>query len=455
MNTVLSARPQRAGRFSPMAKVAAGVLFLGALACAPQPASAQFVQQGAKLVGTGNIGDSGQGSAVALSADGNTLITGAPNDNSGAGAAWVFTRSRGVWTQQTELIANDAVGNAQQGIAVALSADGSTAIVGGVGDNNNAGAAWIFTQSGGVWTQQGSKLVGSGAVNDAHGAFQGSAVALSADGNTAIVGDNDGFGAAWVFARSDGVWTQQSTKLTGSGTAGGPFGIEQGYAVALSADGGTAIVGGPHDDTKVGAVWIFTQSGGVWTQHGTKLVGTGAGGAAEQGWSVALSGDGNTLLVGGPNDSSGAGAAWVFTQSGGVWTQQAKLLGATALGPSDEGYAVALSGDGNTALVGGIGDNSGVGAVWVFAQSGGVWNQIGPDLVGNGNLGAANQGQAVALTDGGNTLIVGGPGDIPASARPGCSCAPTRPTPTTSTTTISATFSGAAPAPRPPRWRCG
>ena len=68
---------------------------------------------------------------------------------------------------------------------MSLSADGNTAIVGGDDDNGDAGAAWVWTRSGGVWTQQGTKLVGSGAVGTA---AQGSSVSLSADGNTAIVG---------------------------------------------------------------------------------------------------------------------------------------------------------------------------------------------------------------------------------------------------------------------------
>ena len=108
-----------------------------------------------------------QGCSVALSADGNTAIVGGPNDNSGIGAAWVFTRSGGVWTQQgIKLVGTGAIGAAGQGNSVALSADGNTAIVGGPGDNSDTGAAWVFTRSGGVWTQQGSKLVGTGAVGN-------------------------------------------------------------------------------------------------------------------------------------------------------------------------------------------------------------------------------------------------------------------------------------------------
>ena len=147
-------------------------------------------------------------------ADGNTAIVGGSDDNSGIGAAWVFTRSGGVWTQQgSKLVGTGAVGTGQQGSSVALSADGNTAIVGGLGDNSGIGASWVFTRSGGVWTQQGSKLVGAGAVGTA---LQGCSVALSADGNTAIVGgpeDNSRVGAAWVFARAPVPFSAFSARL--------------------------------------------------------------------------------------------------------------------------------------------------------------------------------------------------------------------------------------------------
>ena len=219
------------------------VLIFGTLLFSSQLALAQFSQQGPKLVGTLATGSAGQGTSVALSADGHTAIVGGPNDNSGAGAAWIFTRSRGVWTQQgSKLVGTGAVGNAAQGTSVALSADGRTAIVGGPNDNSGAGAAWVFTRSGGVWTQQGDKLVGTGAVGSA---VQGTSVALSAEGRTAIVGgpnDNTNTGAAWVFTRSEGVWTQQGDKLVGTGAVGAAV---QGTSVALSAEATLAIVGGP------------------------------------------------------------------------------------------------------------------------------------------------------------------------------------------------------------------
>src|SRR5206468_12107718 len=120
----------------------------------------------------------------------------------------------------TQLLDSTLLRTTLQGSSVSLSADGNTGIIGGYGDNSNAGAAWVWTRSGGVWTQQGTKLVGSGASGKAG---QGTSVALSADGNTAIVGgplDNSSVGAAWVWTRSAGVWTQQGGKLVGSGAAG-------------------------------------------------------------------------------------------------------------------------------------------------------------------------------------------------------------------------------------------
>ncbi len=89
-------------------------------------------------------------------------------------------------------------------------------------------------------------------------------------------------------------------------------GAQQGFSVALSSDGNTAIVGGFADSSSAGAAWVFTRTGGVWAQQGAKLVGTGAVGNANQGRSVALSSDGNTAIVGGGNASVSVGAAWVF-----------------------------------------------------------------------------------------------------------------------------------------------
>ncbi|MBS0618464.1 MAG: hypothetical protein JSR44_09760 [Spirochaetes bacterium] len=370
------------------------------------PSAGGWSQQGTKLVGTGNIGAAWQGLSVAISADGNTALIGGNNDNASQGAAWIFTRSGSVWVQQgSKLIVTDNIGVPSFGASVALSADGTTALVGGVRDNSNQGASWVFTRSGSVWTQQGSKLVGTGNIGTA---MQGNSVALSANGNTAIVSgnaDNSYQGAVWVFIRNNGTWTQQGSKLVGSGAVGTP---NQGYKVSLSADGNTAVVGGVGDNSNQGAAWIFTQSNGTWTQQGTKLVGTGAVGAAWQGTRTAISSDGNTVLIGGYSDNTNQGAVWVFTRSSGIWSQQgSKLVGSGNTGAAWQ-TSVALSADGNTALIGGYRDNGDVGAIWIFIRGGGIWSQQGSKLVGTGNIGAAYQGYSVALSADGSTAFIGG-----------------------------------------------
>jgi hypothetical protein len=118
---------------------------------------------------------------------------------------------------------------------------------------------------------------------------------------------------------------QQAEKLAGSGQAGAPV-PRLGMSVALSADGNTALVGGPGDYGKTGAAWVFTRSGSTWTQQGSKLTAAGEQGEGQFGSSVALSPTGNTALVGGPGDAAGLGAAWVFTRTGSTWTQQGPKL---------------------------------------------------------------------------------------------------------------------------------
>ena len=262
--------------------------------------------------GSGAVGPANQGRSVSLSADGNTLAIGGNGDNTNVGATWIFTRSSGVWTQQgLKLVGSGAVVTpASQGISVSLSSDGNTLAIGGNGDNSSAGATWIFTRSSGIWTQQGSKLFGLGAVGTA---AQGISVSLSSNGNTLAVGginDNGNIGATWIFTRSGVVWTQQGLKLVGSGIVGSSI---QGVSVSLSSDGNTLAIGGPLDDN-IGATWIFTRSDEIWTQQGLKLVGSGAavGNPVSQGSSVSLSSNGDTLAVGGPNNNSNTGATWIF-----------------------------------------------------------------------------------------------------------------------------------------------
>ncbi|MFM8371594.1 MAG: T9SS type A sorting domain-containing protein, partial [Bacteroidota bacterium] len=369
-----------------------------------------YYQQGSKRVGTGATGAAQQGTDIAVSADGNTAIVGGPTDNSSVGAAWIYVRNGSTWSQQGgKLVGTGATGAAKQGTSVAISADGNTAVLGGPTDNMGAGAVWVFTRNGTTWSQQGSKLTGSGAVGAAQ---QGTSVSVSANGNTIAVGglgDNSFAGATWIFTRNGTAWSQQGGKLVGTGAVGA---ARQGCAVSLSSDGNTLISGGYNDATRQGAAWVFTQSGGVWTQQGAKLVGSGASSDSYQGWSVALSANGNTAAIGGTNDNTLKGAVWIFTRSSGVWSQQGnKLVGTGAVGNARQGGSVAVSADGNTLVEGGYGDDSNKGAMWVFTRSGSSWTQQGSKVTGTGASGASKQGTSIALSSTGTTAALGGPTD--------------------------------------------
>ncbi len=366
------------------------------------------VQDGNRLVGTGNTGAAQQGYSVAVSADGNTAIVGAPTDNSNQGAAWVYVRSGNIWSQQgSKLVGTGSVSNSQHGYAVALSADGNTAIVGGLDwGNTYQGAAWVYVRSGNSWSQEGSVLVGNDGVIT--GTPNYVAVSISADGNTAAfssVSDNINKGAIWVFKRSSGVWSQQNSKLVGTGNTGN---ARVGISLALSADGNTIVAGGYGDNFFDGAAWVFTQSGGTWSQQGSKLLPTPAS-SARFGASVAVSADGNTAIIGGNTDNVNQGAAWVFTRSGNTWSQQGnKLVGTGNTGAANQGFAVSISADGNTAAIGGYTDNSNQGAMWLFTRSGGTWSQEGSKLVGTGGSSTAKIAYAVALSASCNRAFVGG-----------------------------------------------
>jgi hypothetical protein len=369
-----------------------------------------FFQQGPKLTASGESGKATFGEIVALSSDGNTALIGGPNDANGTGAAWVFVRSGSTWEQQgAKLTGSGEIGKGHFGNGAALSADGNTAVISGGGDNGEVGAAWVFTRNEGSWEQQGPKLTGGEESGAGHFGFR---VAVSADGDTALVGgplDASGTGGAWVFTRNESSWEQQGPKLIGGEESGaGEFGV----SVALSADGSTALIGGGSDNGEVGAAWVFARNESSWEQQGSKLTGAEEVGKAHFGFRVALSADGSTALIGGGGDNGEIGAAWAFTRSESTWTQQgSKLTASGETGKAHFGYSLALSGDGNTALIGGLADNSQAGATWVFDRSGSTWTQQGPKLTASDETGKALFGYSVALSGDATTGLVGGPND--------------------------------------------
>ena len=362
----------------------------------------------------------------------------------GVTAVWVYMRTGSTWALQAKLESSEVSTQSSNpscerffGWSLALSGDGDTALVGNPCGAHSDGQAFVFTRSGSTWTQQGPALVPIGEVNTERGIYNfggqfGSSVALSKDGNTALVGgqeDDNGEGAAWVFTRSGSTWTQQGAKLTAGS------GAELGAGVALSADGDTALLGGPNASDGTGAAWVFTRSGTTWTQQGEAL--TGSGEVHDEtpiafGTGVALSAKGTTALIGGPGDDDRAGAAWVFTRSATTWTQQGEKLTA-GTEPADGGFgrSVALSRSGNIALVG-IGVEPGRpaiasegGAAWAFRRSASSWRQLGRQLTptpGSEET-IADFGFAVSLSAKGTTALIGGPasgpGPTPHGNKPG------------------------------------
>lgn len=383
------------------------------------------IQEASKLVSTEGSLASQFGDHVALSADGGTALVGAPGDSEGRGAAWVFVKTEAGWVQQGRMLTpNDALGKAEVGDAVALSANGDVAVVGGESDDASRGAAWIFTRTHGVWTQQGRKLEPSDADPGSNVVLFGISVAVSADANTVLVGGSGdklgGYGAAWVFSHSGGTWVQQGPKLTAPNEVLGSdlYYSWFGSSVALSGDGNTALIGAEHDEVGAGAAWVFVRSGSEWLQQGSKLTSGEHAGQQLFGDSVSLSGDGNTALIGGDEASEGAGAAWTFVRNGASWSQAGKLTSPDLVSRVNVkfGSSVALDATGSHALVGADLDGEfSTGRAWLYARSGAGWSAELTAVVPEAVFDFSLYGLSVAMSGNATALLVGAPRESEAS----------------------------------------
>ena len=437
-------------------------------------------------VGTFQAGDY---FGYSVSVSGDTVVVGAPQEDSASlgvnsipdelaagssGAAYVFVRNAGVWTQQAYL-KPAAVGSGGQagdhfGWSVAVSGD--TIVVGApdedgstTGTNStpidgatNAGALYVFVRTGGVWSQQAYIKTNSTRTTDEFG------ISVAISGDTIVAGAYDeassstginsvpntvapGAGAAFVFLRTGVSWSQQAylkPAAVGTSQANDHFG----NSVAVSGD--IVVVGAFQEDSSStginstpnelasasGAAYVFARSAGVWSQQAyLKPAQVGSSQSGDQfGTSVAVSG--NTVVVGAPGESSSStginstpnegagssGAVYVFTVNAGVWSQQAYVKeGAKAFSPNGDGFgnSVAISGD--VMVAGATGDDSSTtgvdttpnqlaslsGAAYVFIRSLGVWGQqayLKPASIGTTQAGDAF-GFSIAVS--GGTVVVG------------------------------------------------
>jgi hypothetical protein len=387
---------------------------LGVLLLVAVPTWSAAPIEAAKIIALDGAAGDQFGYSVALSGD--TAVIGARFDSDDvngleSGSAYVFIRTGTTWSQQAKLTASDGMARDWFGVRVAISGD--TAVVTADADDDDvngvdSGSAYVFTRSGTTWSLQAKLTAADGAPVD----LFGYSVALSDD--TAVFGakfDDDDIngvksGSAYVFVRSGTTWSQQA-KLT---AADGKPGDEFGYSVALAGD--TVVVTANADDDDVkgtdsGSAYVFTRSGAIWSQQ-AKL--TAADGAAGDLFGVRSAVYGDTALIGARfTDDSGddSGSAYVFTRSGAVWSQQAKLTAADGAAGDDFGYSVSISGD--SALVGAQSDDNNIngvdsGSAYLFTRSGTTWSQYAKITASDGSAGDQFGGR-VAIS--GNTAIIG------------------------------------------------
>lgn len=345
-------------------------------------ALAQDYHELAKLTASDGVANQHFGCSVSMFGD--MLVVGAYGDASAgaeSGAAYVYQRSGDdEWTEVTKLTAGDGAANDCFGLCV--SGSGDTIVAGAeyhYAGATEAGAAYVFGRSAGVWTQV-AKLTAPDAASYDH---FGHCVAV--DGATILVGspwdDDLGYasGSAYVFEKVADAWTQVA-KLTAS-DGGASFGASFGWSVAISGD--TAVVGAHHGDNNgvaSGSAYVFRKVAGTWTEI-AKL--TPAGEIYDQahfGVSVAISGE--TILISAYYDdglAEQAGSVFFFENINGVWTEVAKRTASDGAAYDHFGMWVSICGD--TAAVGahkhdevGVGINS--GAAYVFKRISDEWTEV-------------------------------------------------------------------------------
>lgn len=393
-------------------------------------AAHQLAQE--SYVKASNIGAGDEfGRVIAI--DGNTLVVGAPLEDSDAtgqsnntavnsGAVYVFTRTGTSWTQQAYIKASNTGTEDEFGSSVALKGDtlvvgapredsGATGVNGDQASSSasNSGAVYVFTRTGATWTQQAYIKASNPGAED----LFGFSVALSSDtlavgalnedsGATGVNGDQTSnsvgdSGAVYVFTRTGTSWTQQAY-LKASNTGSGDW-----FGIAVALDGETLAVGANREDSislnqgnnnapDSGAVYVFRRSGvpATWAQE-AYIKGSNTAAGDEFGRRVVL--DGDTLAVGAyREDGNGlvdSGAVYVFRRDGIFWNEEAYLKASNAAANNRLGFSIALSGD--TLVAGSSGEDSastGVGgdqftnppawasgAAYVFTRTGTTWTQ--------------------------------------------------------------------------------
>ena len=367
------------------------------------------------------------GSSVSISGD--YAIVGAPNDDEGgiknSGCAYIFERTKGLWSEKAKLLAPDRSGNDVFGFSVSISGD--YAIVGKPFDDHtgsNYGSAYIFRRTeplpGNIIWSQVEKLVATtdgGASDGGANDFFGTSVAIS--GDYAIVGapndDDNGSdsGTAYIYQRFGSTWSQVAKLVAPDAAAGDLFA----YSVAIRGD--YAVIGAPRRDNDsgddTGSMYIFKRSEDTWNAWGP-LSEPGYAGAAgdEFGWSVSIDSHfalGGAHFYDGGEDLDNSGSARIFEELSDthIWySEPHHWLKPSDPAASDEfGFAVSISGD--YAVIGSLKYINGTGTVYVFQNITGDddWQQFAKLVASDAPWGF---GSAVSIS--GRYAIVGARHDL-------------------------------------------
>jgi len=298
---------------------------------------------------TASDASNGEEFGWSVSVSGTTIAVGAPGYYYGIGAAYVFTETDGAWTQAAELLASDSGGGDKFGYSVVTS--GPSVMVGADEHSGSAGAVYVYTAAD-DWALSQELTASDAAPADMFGwsmALSGSTLVVSA------VKAHDDTGAVYVFIDAGGTWTQEAELWAGDGAAENYFGDK------VATNGKRIVAGAPGHDDEQGAAYVFDGSGATWKQVAEV---TASDGAADDcfGWAVGLAG--KTVLVGAEKTNGDIGAAYVFTQKGSHWPQKAELTSGDGLAGDEFGYSVSLSG--TTAIVSADGAEAGAGTAYIF-----------------------------------------------------------------------------------------
>jgi FG-GAP repeat protein len=353
---------------------------------------------------------------------GDTAFISAPAPIYRPGSLYVFKNMSGVWVETQKLVATPDFTpppNWSDFFGWSLDLSGDKLIVGApftFGAQGPIGAAFVFTESGGVWTQT-AELTASDAMASS---YFGQSVGLARD--TAVVGSynrNGGEGAAYVFSNVEGAWSQTQLLVPSDGMAGDGHQ----FGTALAFNGALIIVGAPGPDYNstgiypVGAAYVFKSAAGVWSET-QKLTATDGTPGDQFGFAVDISGQ--NALIGAPAANVAAnlhqGSAYLFHGSNGVLMQSQKLTANDGAAYDQFGQSVALRG--HFALIGEWSHDDDFthsppppkqGTSYLFRNANGFWNQIRELSATDGEPGDSF-GWDVAL--GGGGALIGAQGEV-------------------------------------------